>query len=234
MSATSGAVSVLSVLSVHGVPMLIRCIGSAAPPRREVVGILNAVFQSVRQQALGTSGEGAGRDAAECVPILLQYSSTVAFPSANDMLDAMRDDAGRHYFCSSCAAMTRVSPSVPTHQPTSCWCSCKTAAPPRAMQMVVELSRFSICATRQSSCLMASTRACVPPRTTRSPFSGACECVTPQTAWASADRARQLPAAAPPAALSCRCAYCMWRGTVGHRGLPGHDCGWRWAAVSAI
>lgn len=66
MSATAGAVSVLSVLSVHGVPMLIRCVGSAAPPRREVVGILNAVFQSVRQQALGTSGEGAGRDAVEC------------------------------------------------------------------------------------------------------------------------------------------------------------------------
>ena len=30
MSATAGAVSVLSVLSVHGVPMLIRCVGSAA------------------------------------------------------------------------------------------------------------------------------------------------------------------------------------------------------------
>jgi hypothetical protein len=74
MSTTSGAVSVLSVLSVHGVPMLIRCIGSAAPPRREVVGILNAVFQAVRQQALGTSGEGAGRDAAECVPVWLQSS----------------------------------------------------------------------------------------------------------------------------------------------------------------
>ena len=34
MSASAGAVSVLSVLSVHGVPMLIRCIGSAATPRR--------------------------------------------------------------------------------------------------------------------------------------------------------------------------------------------------------
>lgn len=74
MSTTSGSVSVLTVLSVHGVPMLIRCIGSAAPPRREVVGILNAVFQSVRQQALGTSGEGAGRDAAECVHVPLQLS----------------------------------------------------------------------------------------------------------------------------------------------------------------
>ena len=64
--------------------MLIRCIGSAAPPRREVVGILNAVFQAVRQQALGTSGEGAGRDAAECVPIPPQ-ASRLSAPSANDV-----------------------------------------------------------------------------------------------------------------------------------------------------
>lgn len=237
MSASAGAVSVLSVLSVHGVPMLMRCIGSAAPPRREVVGILNAVFQSVRQQALGTSGEGAGRDAAEyesparCIPPRAPSSLR---PSNISYTHDPHAGAGRPCCCSNCAAQMRASPSVPMHRPTFCWCSCRTVAPPTATPTAVVPPHCWTCATRPLSCSMASTRACVPPRTTRSPFSGACECVTPQTAWASADRARQLPAAAPPAALSCCCAYCMWRGTVGHRVLPGHDCGWRWAAVSAI
>lgn len=44
------AVGALCIISPHGVPVLIRCVGSAAPPQTELVGILNAVYQSVKQQ----------------------------------------------------------------------------------------------------------------------------------------------------------------------------------------
>jgi len=102
MSAASGAVAVLAVLSVHGVPMLIRCVGSAPPPRREVVGILNAVFQSVRQQALGAAGEGAGGDAAECAPAPPRPAAGLRLTRA--LCAVLR--AGRRCCCSSCAART--------------------------------------------------------------------------------------------------------------------------------
>jgi hypothetical protein len=62
MSKASGCVAVLCVVSVHGVPMLIRCVGGCAPPRREMVGILNAVYQSVRQETLGPTAAGSGGD----------------------------------------------------------------------------------------------------------------------------------------------------------------------------
>lgn len=56
MSQVTDTVASLCVLSTHGVPLLIRCVGGCAPPKRALVGILNAVFQSVKQQALGSSG----------------------------------------------------------------------------------------------------------------------------------------------------------------------------------
>jgi hypothetical protein len=50
-------VGAFCVVSPHGVPLLIRCVGSAAPPQREVVGILNAVYQSVKQQLIGEDSD---------------------------------------------------------------------------------------------------------------------------------------------------------------------------------
>ena len=64
MSQATGTVAALCVLSTHGVPLLIRCVGDCAPPKREMVGILNAVFQSVKQQSLG-----AVSAATECVSL---------------------------------------------------------------------------------------------------------------------------------------------------------------------
>ena len=41
------AVGVLCVISPHGVPLLVRAVGRAPPPRTELMGILNAIYHSV-------------------------------------------------------------------------------------------------------------------------------------------------------------------------------------------
>eukprot|EP01052_Picozoa_sp_SAG31_P004557 SAG31_NODE_190_length_20810_cov_20.296364_2_plen_67_part_00 len=53
-----GTVGALCVVSPHGVPVLIRCVGSAPPPRTDLIGVLNAVYQSVKQQSIDADDLG--------------------------------------------------------------------------------------------------------------------------------------------------------------------------------